>query len=147
MKRVVLSILVFVFTMSLNASEDKSVESLSPGLKSLLSQEMNAIEKGMNDIFSNIISGDYEKVNQIAVKIENSFILKRELTAEQRKELHSKLPSEFIETDQGFHQDAGGLAEAADLEDLALMNFYYSKMTTTCVKCHSSFATHRFPNF
>lgn len=146
MKRVLFVMLICLSVLNATDSK-KGIEDLSSELRVLLSQEMGAVEKGMKDIFSNIISGDYEGVNEVALKIKNSFILKQKLTADQRKELHTKLSSEFIETDQGFHQDAGSLAEAADLEDLALMNFYYSKMTATCVKCHSTFATQRFSNF
>jgi len=147
MNKIIFTMLVIGFSLSLSASEKQGLESLSPGLRTLLSTEMIEIRKGMGEIFVNIIYGKYTDVSKIATKIENSFILKKKLTKSQKKELHTKLPKEFLVTDGSLHHDAGALADAADLEDVALMNFYYSKMTNTCVKCHSKFAKSRFPDF
>jgi len=147
MNKIILAMLIVGFSLSLSASEQKGVESLTPELRTLLSKEMVEIEKGMKDIFSSMIYGKYENVAKTATNIKNSFILKKKLTKSQKKELHSKLPKEFLLTDKSLHQDAGALAEAADLEDIALMNFYYSKMTSTCVQCHSKFAKSKFTDF
>ena len=147
MNKIILAMLIVGFSLSLNASEPKGVESLTPELRTLLSKEMVGIEKGMKDIFTNIIYGKYGNVKKIATNIKNSFILKKKLTKSQKVELHTKLPKEFLLIDKSLHQDAGALARAADLKDVTLMNFYYSRMTNTCVKCHSKFAKSKFSDF
>ncbi|MBL1245047.1 MAG: cytochrome c [Sulfurimonas sp.] len=123
------------------------VKSLSPELRGLLLQEMNALQKGMMSIIPELASGNLHEVHKIAKKIQGSYILKQKLTKEQAKELHTKLPSSFIELDQSFHKDAGMLADVAEQKNAELANFYFSKMNNTCINCHSRFATHRFPAF
>ncbi len=147
MKKLIIAMIIIALSTTLNATEKKGLESLTPELRTLLSKEMIAVESGMKKIFSSMIAGKYEEVSTTAAQIKKSFILKQNLTKSQKMELKNKLPKEFLETDQGFHIDAGDLSEAAELEDVALMNFYVSKMTNTCIKCHSSFAKSRFPDF
>ncbi len=135
-------------TLSLMASEPQvGVDALSNGVRSLLSQEMLALEKGMHSIFSSTISGDYDAIVTKATQIQNSFILKQNLTKEQRAELKAKVPKEFIVLDRGFHEKAGELAAAAEFGDAKAVSEIYSQMTQTCVKCHSTYAQSRFSNF
>jgi len=147
MKKVIFSFLFVVLSLSLNANETKGLKSLSPELRSHLSQEMLAIQDGMKDIFSNIISGNYEEVSSIATKIKNSYILKKELTPSQVKELQTKLPKDFLIQDKAFHDKAGELAAAAEFEEVKNMTLFVSQLTNSCVKCHSAFAQSRFTNF
>ena len=121
------------------------VESLSYDLRSLLSQEMRALEIGMMSIIPAYISGNWGEIETIAGKIKNSYILKKSLTESQVKELHSVLPHEFIEKDQKFHYLAGMLEHAAKNRKSELINFYFSEMNKSCVSCHAVFATHKFP--
>jgi len=145
MKRIIIAICI---ASSLIASETSDeVTKLSSGLKSLLSQEMIAVEKSMKNIFSNIIAGNYENIEKEATGIKNSFILKKKLTQEQKHELHTTVSSEFITQDKAFHKTAGKLASAAEFEDREDVIMYFNQMTNSCVKCHSTFATHKFTNF
>jgi len=121
------------------------VEALSDGLRALLSEEMEAIQSGMMDIIPAYSAGKWSEIGTIAEKIKDSYILKQSLTDSQVKELHSALPPEFIVNDQRFHYLAGMLNHAAKSEKPELINFYFSEMNESCVKCHSVFATHRFP--
>ena len=75
----------------------------------------------------------------------NSYILKQNLTDDQMHELHSLLPAAFIKKDQRFHYLAGMLEHAAKNEKPELINFYFSEMNESCVGCHTQFATHKFP--
>jgi len=125
--------------------ERLGVNDLSIGLRSLLSEEMRYLQKGMADIFPLYISGDWEAIAPLARKIENSYVLKQNLSEEQVHELHSKLPVGFIELDQKFHYLSGMLAHAAKMEKPELVGFYFSKMGETCLSCHSLYATERFP--
>lgn len=140
-------IILLSLITSLFATQSTGIQSLSPELRALLSQEMMALEKGMNSIFSNIISGNYEEMAITAEQIQNSFILKQKLSASQHKELQTKLPKSFIHLDQGFHESAGELVNAAEFEDKDLVINLYTEMTKTCVKCHATYAKQRFKNF
>jgi len=125
--------------------QSSGVEALSHELRDLLSQEMRALEGGMMSIIPAYISGNWDEIATIAGKIQNSYILKQQLTEEQIKELKSVLPIEFIAKDQNFHYLAGMLEHAAKNKKSELINFYFAEMSESCVSCHSAFATHKFP--
>ena len=125
----------------------KGVQELSPEVRVLLTKEMQGIEKGMKDIFSYIIAGNWPEVKKVAMQIKNSYILEQNLTKEQAHELGAKLPKNFLELDAKFHNQAGMLVHAADMENAELANFYTYKMQESCVTCHSSYAQSRFPLF
>ena len=123
----------------------KGVEALSPDLRELLTQEMQALQTGMMSIIPAFVSGNWAEIESTANKINNSYILKQNLTESQMHELHSLLPPEFIEKDQRFHYLAGMLEHAAKNKKPELINFYFSEMNESCVGCHTQFATHKFP--
>ncbi len=127
---------------------DKShsgIVDLSPDLRDLLSQEMRELQKGMTEILPLYVSGRWAEIGSIASKMEGSYVLKQSLSEEQKHELHSKLPSAFIELDQRFHYLSGMLEHVAKMEKAELVGFYFSKMNEICVSCHTQYATHRFP--
>ena len=119
---------------------------LSHDLKEVLNQEMNEIEKGMMAIIPAIAAGNWQSIAKLAQKIKDSFILKQKLTEDQMKELHHSLPTEFIAMDQSFHATAGKLAHAAHQGDGELVNFYFYKLHSQCMNCHSKYASERFSN-
>ncbi len=119
---------------------------LSSNLEAMLNREMQAIETGMMKIIPASASGDWETLETIAVGIEDSFILKQELTREQMAELHHSLPVEFVEMDREFHSTAGKLAHAAHERDSELVSFYFYRLHSQCAQCHVKFATRRFPD-
>lgn len=127
--------------------EKRSALHLSTDLKVILNQEMNEIEQGMMKIIPAISSGNWENIAKIAKKIKNNFILKQKLTEKQIEELHHSLPAEFIEIDHSFHSTAEKLAHAAFQHDGELVNFYFYKLHSQCIKCHSKYASGRFSNF
>jgi hypothetical protein len=146
--------LALLFSTTLSAEERPDhaahkqvagVETLSPGLRNLLSQEMQALQKGMMSIIPAYISGNWDEIAVTAGKMQRSYLLKQNLTDSQKKELHTVLPPTFIQKDQRFHYLAGMLEHAAKHKKPELINFYFSEMNESCIACHSSFATHRFP--
>ena len=155
MKIIIRIALLAVLISTMSYGEDKhnhegneiavGVEALSRDLRDLLSQEMQALEKGMISIIPAYNSGNWGDIETTAGKIKNSYILKQNLTEKQVKELHSVLPHAFIEKDQRFHYLAGMLEHAAKNKKEELINFYFSKMNESCLGCHSVFATHKFP--
>ena len=56
---ILLCLVTSLFATDNNNTQSTGVDSLSGGLRVLLSQEMLSIEKGMKSIFSNIISVNY----------------------------------------------------------------------------------------
>ena len=120
---------------------------LSDSLKLLLQQEMRAVQQGMQQLVPAISSGSWSEVAFIGRKIQGSYILKQQLSEEQKQALHQALPDEFIRLDHSFHQSAGMLAHAAEMHNADVVNFYFYKLTDACVQCHSRYAGHRFPGF
>lgn len=161
MKKVIclafIALTTYCFISISQASEDKHHDThkinnglklhLSKELKDILNQEMNEIQDGMMKIIPAISEGNWETIANIAIKIQNSFILKQKLTQKQIEELHGSLSEEFIEMDHGFHSTAGRLVHAAHQQDGELVNFYFYKLHSKCLKCHSKYASERFPNF
>ena|SRR5690554_5509072 len=140
-------LLVLLGTISLNSYSESTVESLSPELRALLQQEMQAIQGGMQNIIPAFAAGDLDKVADIAEKISNSYILKQRLSESQKHELHKKLSTDFIAKDEAFHKYAGMLEHVSKAGHTELVGFYYSKLMVSCVGCHSEHAQHRFPIF
>jgi hypothetical protein len=143
---------IMVLTLSLCAASsmghaDSSVETLSSDLRVLLSKEMLALQEGMKSIIPAYTSGNLEEVAHIAEKMKSSFILKQNITSEQKHELMSKMPRTFLHLDQKFHEYAGMLEHVAKEKHTELVGFYYYKLTESCVGCHSHFASHKFPKF
>jgi hypothetical protein len=122
-----------------------SIESLSPELRELLKKEMLALQNGMMSVIPAYASGNWSEIESIAHKMKSSYILKQSLTDEQVKELHTSLPESFIKQDQQFHYLSGMLEHAAKNEKAELVGFYFSKLSESCISCHTQFATHKFP--
>jgi hypothetical protein len=140
-------IAIAAVVFSLNTNAESGVNELSPELRSLLSKEMLALQTGMQSIIPAYVAGDLDKVAHIAKRIKNSFILKQNITANQKKELGTKLPKSFLKIDQQFHKYAGMLEHVAEEKNTELVGFYFSKLSEVCVACHSEYATHKFPKF
>ena len=143
MKKITLAALLLVSLANADVPKE-GLTALSAPTRALLSAEMRHIEKGMKQIFSLMIRGDYEQIVPIANDIHDSFIFKKKLTKEQRSELKEHLPPAFITLDGSFHELAGKLANAAEFEEKEKMVETYGEMSKKCVKCHSTYATHRF---
>ncbi len=126
-------------------TQQKSVENLSTALRALLQKEMMALQTGMVSAIPALISGNLGEVEKIAQNMKDSYILKQSITKEQVEELHSSLPAGFLKMDKEFHYYAGMLAHVANRKKLELVNFYFSKLTESCVSCHSEYAPHKFP--
>lgn len=121
------------------------VESLSPKLRNLLTEEMRALQKGMMSIIPAYAAGDWSEIKAISDKMKNSYILQKNLSDKQIKELHSTLPDSFIKLDQQFHYLSGMLSHAAEMKKSELVGFYFSALSNSCIECHTQYATHKFP--
>ncbi len=147
--KTLIPIVLLIQFLSVHAEPDAvaGVESLTPEIRLLLSQEMIAIQNGMMAIIPANASGNTRKIATIAKEIKDSYILQQNLTPEQKHELHTKLPRSFIQLDKKFHYYAGMLEHVAEEKKHELIGFYFTKMAESCSQCHSRHAKHRFPEF
>lgn len=118
---------------------------LTPRLKELLGKEMQHVARATADLVLAIASGDQAGAMRLGTAVRDSFILKSSLTEQDKKDLMSAVPPEFVALDRRFHTMAGKLAHAAEMKDSELQSVYFSKMLEACVACHASFASDRFP--
>ncbi len=118
---------------------------LTVRLKELLTTEMQQVAQATSELVLAIAAGDHAKTEQLGAAIRDSFILKKSLTAQDKKDLMSAVPAEFVALDRRFHGMAEKLAHAAEMKDSELQGFYFSKMLEACVACHGQFAADRFP--
>jgi len=130
-----------------NTQHSSGVSELSDELRILFSQEMIALKKGLLQITEAYIAGDWSTIETIALKMEQSYILRQNLSNQQMHQLHSVLSPAFIKQDEKFHYLSGMLNHAAKMEKVEMIGFYLSKVSESCVSCHSQYATHKFPKF
>lgn len=118
---------------------------LTPKLQKLIAQEMVAILQASQQIVAAQVAGDHALVAKSAQSMHDSFILDRNLTAQDRHALETTLPPAFLELDGAFHRMAAKLAEAARHKDAELQNYYFGRMLEACGTCHRQYATDQFP--
>jgi cytochrome c556 len=141
-------LLLAVTTLQAETKTDQAVGSQLPdSIRSLLIEEMQAINEGMAKILTGLVGADYALVAQQAQAIHDSFIMAQKITDEQRQVLKQTLPVAFIEKDKAFHQLSAQLAEAARAGNTEQQLQLYQSMQAACVACHQQHATDRFPDF
>jgi len=120
---------------------------LTPDLLKLLREEMREISGGVQGIVLSLATADWKSIEVVSSKIRASYIMEKKLTPSQKKKLGQALPEHFKQLDAEFHQRAEKLEMAAAAHDHELAVFHYSRLVESCVRCHSTFATKRFPGF
>lgn len=120
---------------------------LSPGLLALLRAEMTEIAGGVQGIAFFLATADWNSIEQTSARIRNSYLMEKQLTPAQAKELEQGLPQRFKQLDAQFHHRAEKLVAAAASHDPELVVFHYSRLIETCTACHSAYASSRFPGF
>lgn len=128
-----------------DASHSGETVQLSEEVRQILIEEMTAIQNGVQALVPAIATGNWHEVTEIGRKIKDSYIMKQKLSESQMEELHRSLPTGFQELDKSFHDFAGMLAHAAEMNHTELVSFYFYKLTEACVVCHSKYASDRFP--
>lgn len=144
-------LLAALFTTVLSpayAEQPKPIsQKLTPRLNQLLTEEMQMIKQAMKQILDGLIVGDHSLVATNAEQIHASYILSRELTAKDKKDLMKAASPEFLQLDGEFHTTALKLAEAGKHKDYELQRFYYGRLVDSCQNCHSRYVTDKFPTF
>ena len=139
---------VFLLSLSVSTSllaAEPVTPKLTEKLNRLLQEEMRSIQAAMTSIHSAIVMGQHENVAKNAQQIHDSFILQQSLTEQDRKDLMSAVPEGFIKLDKEFHQLSASLADAGRGKDTNQQHELFSKMTGSCIQCHSTYVSDRFP--
>ncbi len=120
---------------------------LSPPLLDLLRAEMQEIAGGVQDIALSLATADWKAIQETSTRLRASYIMEKQLTPAQEKELAKALPERFKQLDAEFHQRAERLGSAAAAHDPERVAFEYSRLVESCAVCHAAYATSRFPGF
>ncbi len=118
---------------------------LTPRLRSLLQEEMQAVLGASQSILEAIVIGDHSTVAVKAEQIHSSFILKQSLTKADKRDLKRAVPKRFIRLDRSFHAQSERLAEAARAQDSERELAVFQRMLDACVGCHADYVGDRFP--
>lgn len=118
---------------------------LPPDLRALLVKEMQAIDGAAERIRHALVRADLSTVAREAQAIHDSFILKQEMTPEQRQALLETAPKAFVGMDRAFHGTAAKVAEDARAGDLGKTAATFGGMLGECAACHVTYAPDRFP--
>lgn len=137
---------VFASGVSATAQEENPVSpELTPKLRDLLRKEMLSVEEASKQILSALIAGDDVRVADLAQQIHDSFILKQSMTPQDKQDLMSAVPKDFVTRDRAFHELSAGLAEAGRDSDRTRQQEEFGRMIEACTACHALYATDRFP--
>lgn len=140
-----LVILAGAWTSLPGRADEPVAPRLTPKLQKLFAEEMTAILQASQQIVAALVTGDHATVAKNAQAIHDSFILDKNLTPPDRRDLETAVPPAFLELDQAFHQTAVKLAEAARHKDTDLQQYFFGRLLETCRACHAKYATDKFP--
>ncbi|HEX6142263.1 MAG TPA: hypothetical protein VFZ01_06075, partial [Geminicoccaceae bacterium] len=70
---------------------------LTPKLRDLLRQEMASVLVASQEILGAVVTGDHATIADRAQQIHDSFILEQSLSDQDREDLMSAVPPEFVE--------------------------------------------------
>lgn len=142
---IIVALLVFTESQSAVFAAEPVGPRLTERLRSLLTDEMQQVARATGELAVAIAAGDHASTERLSMAIRDSFILKQSLTAQDKQDLMTAAPPDFIALDRHFHATAGKLAHAAEAQDSELQGFYFAQMLESCVSCHARFADDRFP--
>lgn len=132
---------------TLAAQEGTDVGSqLPPNVRNLLVREMLAVLEASQQILDALVRGHDERVAAHAQATHDSFIMQREMTEADRRDLRESVPPAFLQRDQAFHQLSAELADAARRGNQARQRGLFQQLLNACVDCHAAHATKRFPD-
>lgn len=139
------ALLLCLATPTISTAAEPVTPKLTDELRQLLQEEMRAVQGAMTSIHSAMVMGQHASVAESAQQIHDSFILQQALTEQNREDLMSAVPAGFIDLDREFHQLSASLADAARNEDTHEQQILFSKMTGSCIECHGTYVSDRFP--
>lgn len=145
MTLVAASCLVATAVVAAEPAEANVASKMPAHVRQLLIQEMNAVLDASKRILDALVRGQDDVVAENTQAIHDSFILRRQMTPEDKQALLEAVPEAFVERDQAFHEVSARLAEAAREKDTARQLRLFNDMVGACVECHSRHATERFP--
>lgn len=145
---IVFALLGFGTLATANAEQSSGInigEQLPPKVRGLLIEEMLGILDASQKIQAAIVQGDHQTVAKQAQAIHDSFIMAQEMTEEDESALLAVVPEDFLVQDEALHKLSEELAEAARDKNTTLQLQQFNQMIEGCVRCHSDYASARFP--
>jgi len=140
------AIILLAFGSSLGVVSQPSAEptaiaeSLPPKLREFLKKEMHLLADAGRVMEAALAKGDSKTVGKLAQQMHESFILKKELTTLDLRELQAIVGDDFVVRDKAFHAMARELSLAAQTDDVSLQQVLFTKMTYACAACHAVYA-------
>ncbi len=159
MRRTVLIIVVLcitgimcsVFTHKGRAGEAKDTVvaeiNISKKLRRVLSAEMNSVQQAITGLSIAIPAGKWNEIAETAGKMNNGYIMKKRLSKGEMAEFNRAVSEDYQSIDREFHEMTDQLMKAAKSRRGEQVNFYFYRLTETCIQCHAQYAKKRFPDF
>jgi len=149
-----LCIVVFAMCLATGSGQSEGTESkAAPALnlkkqyQRLLAGEMNAIQNGMTHLVLSIPAGHWNDIVDTARKMNETYIMNKKLSEDQKAEFAGSLPEGYRQMDSYFHEAAEQMIHAAEQRDLEEVSMYFHRLVKSCLQCHSHYAKERFPDF
>ena len=155
-KVIIIGVITAVFALCLATSNGRSEGrdskagpelNLKKQFQRLLAGEMNAIQNGMTNLVMAIPAGHWNDIMDTARKMNETYIINKKLSKEQKDEFEGSLPEGYRQMDSYFHEAAGQMIHAAEQRDLEEVSMYFHRLVKSCLQCHSHYARERFPDF
>ncbi len=120
---------------------------ISKKLRRILSAEMNATQRSMNNLAIAIPAGHWDDIMENVKKMKEGYIMKKKLSTKQMEDFFGSLPAGYNEIDREFKKTVRDMITAAGEQNSERTNYHYFKLNESCIKCHSKYAKKRFPGF
>jgi len=105
---------------------------------------MRAAKSNLSSMISKLIEGDLEAVAKKAEKMKQKSLIKKELVLQENDQEQS---AKFIAINAEYEKAVDDLIQSAQEKDEIKVFQQHTAITQSCMKCHMSFAQHRFPKF
>lgn len=113
---------------------------LSERMRGFLKHEMQALVKAGRAIESALAEEDHATVAVEAARMEKAFIMSKDITTLDLRELEAVLGDDFVARDKEFHSAARTLEAAAKAEDVKGQRIIFGEMLRSCAACHAAYA-------
>jgi len=130
----------FVPGVPISAEPIAPAEILSPKLRGFLKNEMHLLVDAGRLLEKALEAEDSKAVENLAGKIQETFVHKDEVTTFDLREFQATLGEDFVARDKAFHAMARGLEAAAHKGDTAKQKMLFAEMLTVCAACHAAYA-------
>ncbi len=126
--------------LSNGGPEDAPALELSDHMRGFLKHEMLLLANAGRGIESALMVEDHARVEEFASHMDKAFIMQKEVTTLDLRELEAVLGEDFVTRDKEFHAMARALEAAAKAEDIVGQRRIFDEMLRACAACHQDYA-------